>query len=343
MLGNFSGVSYGKGSKFSHQEKLVYSQETEAAPVPKAATEEELREQRAGEVKTLENELELLTSELNALEAAIRKHGSALPQLEARLAALLAANSEREDLYTMRKKVLDLLPNADENIKALQDTADATSELLLALATKWDTVRTELISTFRMLRDAQSDKKHIVKEQLLEIKALRDEMSLLEASSKDKEAKKKQFETDLEKLNKSVHRNSYTRRIMEIVKNIDRQKTDIERVLIDTFGVQKEINQVRERLDRVFHLTDDLIFKTAKTDDASKQAYRNLADLHEYCSKLVTTVEDTGSITREIREIEDQVEEEQRKNMAANLLRISSDYDEMKKENTLLIKEHSLQ
>ena len=42
-----------------------------------------------------------------------------------------------------------------------------------------------------------------------------------------------------------MNRSAYTRRIMEIVVNIKRQKEDIDKILVDTRKVQRELNQVR--------------------------------------------------------------------------------------------------
>jgi endonuclease III-like uncharacterized protein len=58
-------------------------------------------------------------------------------------------------------------------------------------------------------------------------------------------------------------RSAYTRRILEIIGNIRKQKEEIDRVLADTRQVQKEINQLTGRLDRSFAVADELIFKVS--------------------------------------------------------------------------------
>lgn len=61
----------------------------------------------------------------------------------------------------------------------------------------------------------------------------------------------------------SLQRNDYTSRILEIVGNIRKQKADIDKVLIDTRELQKEINLITGQLDRQFTVTDDLLFKVS--------------------------------------------------------------------------------
>lgn len=62
-------------------------------------------------------------------------------------------------------------------------------------------------------------------------------------------------------------RNAYTARILEIISNIKKQKTDIDKILQDTWELQKEINTINGQLDRQFTVTDDLLFKVSKIED----------------------------------------------------------------------------
>ncbi|KAJ7388014.1 Coiled-coil domain-containing protein 22, partial [Desmophyllum pertusum] len=109
-------------------------------------------------------------------------------------------------------------------------------------------------------------------------------------------------------------------------------------ILIDTKAVQKEINQLSGKLDRTFAVTDELIFRDAKKDESCRKAYKYLASLHENCKELIQSVEETGLIVREIRDLEDQIEMESQKNTATNLERISADFKQMKEENNTLTK-----
>lgn len=82
-------------------------------------------------------------------------------------------------------------------------------------------------------------------------------------------------------MGKDLSRVSYTRRIMEIVMNIHKQKEDIDKILVDTRVVQKEINQLSGRLDRIFTITDEQVYKDARKDEARRAAYKLLASLRE--------------------------------------------------------------
>lgn len=89
-------------------------------------------------------------------------------------------------------------------------------------------------------------------------------------------------------MGKDVSRVSYTKRIMEIVGNIQRQKEDIGKILTDMRMVQKEINSLTGRLERVFTVTDEQVYKDARKDEARRTAYKLLASLREVSEKLIS-------------------------------------------------------
>ncbi|TRZ10429.1 hypothetical protein HGM15179_016684 [Zosterops borbonicus] len=111
---------------------------------------------------------------------------------------------------------------------------------------------------------------------------------------------------ELEALPRDVSRAVYTQRILEIVGNIRKQKEEIGKILEDTRALQKEINALVGKLERTFSVTDELLFKDAKRDEVVRKAYKYLAALHENCAQLIRTIEDTGTIQREIRDLEEQ-------------------------------------
>ena len=91
-------------------------------------------------------------------------------------------------------------------------------------------------------------------------------------------------------MSKDLSRVAYTRRIMEIVANIQKQKEDIGKILMDTRVVQKEINGLTGKLDRIFTVTDEQVYKNARKDEARRAAYKLLASLREVICKCVTVL-----------------------------------------------------
>lgn len=152
-----------------------------------------------------------------------------------------------------------------------------------------------------MLTQSASQKK------LDEIKLLKERERELNEESRNKDQQYSQLVTEVQKLPKEVNRSAYTQRILEIINNIRKQRDEISKVLADTRENQKEINTLTGRLERSFTVVDELIFRDARTNEASRRAYKLLATLHSDCSELVGLVEETGATVREIRDLEEQV------------------------------------
>lgn len=76
--------------------------------------------------------------------------------------------------------------------------------------------------------------------------------------------------------------------------------------------------------------------QNAKKDEPSKRAYKYLATLHSDCRDLIALVEETGQVTREIRDIEDQIENERTRDILKNLEKIMVDIKQVEKESAEL-------
>ncbi len=59
-------------------------------------------------------------------------------------------------------------------------------------------------------------------------------------------------------------RSIYTRRILDIVKNVKKQKLEINKILIDMRNVMKEITLTTDTLNRSYAVTENLMFADAK-------------------------------------------------------------------------------
>merc|ERR1712070_304011 len=105
------------------------------------------------------------------------------------------------------------------------------------------------------------------------------------------------------KINKGdTTRSTYIRRTMEIMAVLKRHKEEISKVLTDVRMLQKEISTISEKMTRQHALAENMIFKDAKKDGASKQAYKHLARIHELCETCVEEVEKMAVCQREVRE-----------------------------------------
>uniref|UniRef100_A0A8C4HIM0 Coiled-coil domain-containing protein 22 n=1 Tax=Dicentrarchus labrax TaxID=13489 RepID=A0A8C4HIM0_DICLA len=336
LLQNFRGSAPSdhvltKGTHFTHTQKFTFAQEAAAvtSSIPtghQSETDIQLHQQE--ELTSLQQQLQQLSSITGGTKCII----IVLDELKHRE----QRNSEKEEKMQVKKKTIDLLPDSDNNLLKLQALVEASAKRVVNLASQWEKHRAPLIDELRRLKEICSNQDLESSRKLSEIKSLHDRIRVSTDEAKKKEEIYKQLVTELENLPQDVSRSAYTQRILEIVSNIKKQKEEITKILSDTKELQKEINNLTGKLDRTFAVTDELVFKDAKKDESVRKSYKYLAALHENCNQLIQTIEDTGTILREIRDLEEQIETENGNKTVANLERILDDYKAIRQENSAL-------
>ncbi|XP_074538405.1 coiled-coil domain-containing protein 22 isoform X1 [Halichoeres trimaculatus] len=313
----------------------------EAVPVtsplptgPQSETEIQLRQQE--ELTSLQHQFQQLCSDVDQLAADLKHTSVTNTQVLDELKQRELGNSEKDEKMQVKKKTVDLLPDADENLLKLQALVEASANRVVNLASQWEKHRAPLIDEHRRLKEICSNQDMESSRKLTEIKSLHDKIRVSSEEAKKKEEIYKQLVTELENLPQDASRSAYTQRILEIVGNIKKQKEEITKILSDTKELQKEINNLTGKLDRTFAVTDELVFKDAKKDESVRKSYKYLAALHENCNQLIQTIEDTGTILREIRDLEEQIEAEHNNKTVANLEKILDDYKAIRQENSAL-------
>lgn len=135
---------------------------------------------------------------------------------------------------------------------------------MLNLENQWNQHKEPLEEEREKLKQALNDRKLLLQKKVEEINQFRLEIDELNADLTSKENLAKDLNKELENMpkeSKTSNRQFYTRRILEIVSNIDKQKKEIDKILIETKTLQKEINQLTGKLERIFNATDELLFK----------------------------------------------------------------------------------
>ncbi|KAF5302283.1 hypothetical protein FQA39_LY10322 [Lamprigera yunnana] len=242
-----------------------------------------------------------------------------------------------------RSKTLRVLQNK-ENLVKLKNLVDNGNKKLVELANHWNHIQTPLLKEYEVLQQRLNSEK--LKAQNVEQRHqnTKDKKASLLKELSAKEKMEVELTAELEKLNKNTNRSAYTRRILEIIANIKKQNDEIQKILLDTKIVQKEINNLNGQLDRSFALSDELIFRDAKRDTMARSAYKLLATLHNDCGDVVQAVTNLGLVERECRTVQEQIEAELAREISSKLERLNKDILEMRKENATLItkiKEHN--
>lgn len=333
-----------KGSRFTHSEKFTFQLEPQAqvtqipdVPVTSQKPEQDTRAAQEQELESLREQLASVNHSIEEVEADMKTLGINLMQVETECRQSELSVAEQEQALRLKSRAVELLPDGAANLAKLQLVVESSAQRVIHLASQWEKHRVPLLAEYRHLRKLQDCRELESSRRLAEIQELHQSVRAAAEEARRKEEVYKQLVSELETLPKDVSRLAYTQRILEIVGNIRKQKEEITKILSDTKELQKEINSLSGKLDRTFAVTDELVFKDAKKDDAVRKAYKYLAALHENCSQLIQTIEDTGTIMREIRDLEEQIETEMGKKTLSNLEKICEDYRALRQENASLL------
>ncbi|XP_052605771.1 coiled-coil domain-containing protein 22 [Peromyscus californicus insignis] len=333
-----------KGSRFTHSEKFTFHlepqvQATQVPDIPATSQrpEQDTRAAQEQELESLREQLASVNHNIEEVEADMKTLGMNLMQVETECRQSELSVAEQEQALRLKSRAVELLPDGAANLAKLQHVVESSAQRVIHLASQWEKHRVPLLAEYRHLRKLQDCRELESSRRLAEIQELHQSVRAAAEEARRKEEVYKQLVSELETLPKDVSRLAYTQRILEIVGNIRKQKEEITKILSDTKELQKEINSLSGKLDRTFAVTDELVFKDAKKDDAVRKAYKYLAALHENCSQLIQTIEDTGTIMREVRDLEEQIETEMGKKTLSNLEKICEDYRALRQENAGLL------
>jgi predicted nucleic acid-binding Zn-ribbon protein len=147
-------------------------------------------------------------------------------------------NKRLDESVEIKRKTVHLVQDAPKNIVKLQEEINNFDEKMKNVEAQWLKHKQPLEDEKETLRIRAIEKKREMQKKMDEIGVLKDELKKLnsEFSLKDDEVKDltKDYE-NLPKDNSSTNRQFYTKRILEIVSNIEKQKKEIDKVRLRIF------------------------------------------------------------------------------------------------------------
>jgi len=226
----------------------------------------------------------------------------------------------------------------EKHLQQLTQLTEKAAQHLTQLAQEWEEYRQPLIAQYRRKKQLFGDRKEEAATKIELIQRMKDDQKAISQNVREKDELHKTVSDELKQLPKTHNRQVYVRRIMDIVKNLEKQKVDIRKVLEDVHRVQKDINTVGETSKRTFAIADEVIFKAAsdKKDLFAVNVYRHVVQLRQNFEKLVGTVEDTGRVKNETVDISSRIESIERLNSGLNFERINEDLTQVRNENKAL-------
>lgn len=235
--------------------------------------------------------------------------------------------------------VLDSTQTEESKLLRLKADIKESQQRLADSKIQWESVYTELERKKSRLELSASTENEEIQSKLQELKNVRQQIRDVIFKSKQREEGLNELTAELEKSTKGPLRSTYVRRITELIKNSKKQDIDISRIIGETRDLQRESNANQGRLERTHALVDELVFRDAKKDPVSRQAYRILTNIHEDFSDCYGKVFSMDKVRREIAELQATLETMEKR--PVDLKKIQADFDALVAENLSL--EKSLQ
>ncbi|OQR96936.1 hypothetical protein ACHHYP_12903 [Achlya hypogyna] len=182
-----------------------------------------------------------------------------------------------------------------------QSLCDESARRLEGLAAEWAAHRQPLDDAIAARSAARTEYEADCRELQATIALYRAEMAALGEISlgtlEQKKAQRQAIERKYAAAPKAVNRSVYTTRIMDIIKQVHKQKAEIAKILQDIRSVQKQINVSSEKLKRSEAIAEERLYHAASDAGArgEKRAqyvecYRLFATIRELFDELIRWV-----------------------------------------------------
>ena len=150
-----------------------------------------------------------------------------------------------------------------------QGAIDKLRGKLQTLDDQWIDVRSNLVDQRENLLQTLNNRQAKLNEKLNEINEMKAKGRALLNEIKEKDEQLTRLQHDYENHQKSTSKNDhsrtfFTKQIMEIVQNTNKQKEEINKTIIETRGLQKDLNRLTDKLERTFTVTDTRLFSVRK-------------------------------------------------------------------------------
>lgn len=252
-------VSLGAVNTSNYLNASLAGLNAEDAAIRRAKLEQEEKE-RAEELENMDRRIQAKQEKVEALQRQESNASSKIRQLESELAALLTEGEQLEKEIIIKRKVLEMLPNAAENISKLQGICGANAKRLMQLAQEWETHRRPLVEKLRDLKSKKMQRRNRCRQMVEEMKKCREEMVGMSQDLKEKQLRAQALSEELTKLPKNINRSIYTHRIMDIIASIGKQNIEINKITSDIRDIQKSINSSTLTLQRADAVAEELIY-----------------------------------------------------------------------------------
>lgn len=217
---------------------------------------------------------------------------------------------------------------------------------LQQLEAEWEAHRAPLLKEEARLVAMKSNRKARCRQFVAEMKTFRQEMKDMAAVIQEKMDSVRILDKSFAQLPQNLNRNMYTARIMEIIKQVHKQKAEISKIIDDIKSIQKQLNFASEKLKRSEAVAEDKLYSAASAAVAKEtqnspfvECYRKFAEVRELFEELIIVVGDVGKKENAARDLENWISQLQNRDSGRHLDKVLTDLESVQMENSALVEQ----
>ncbi|RLN46506.1 hypothetical protein BBO99_00000972 [Phytophthora kernoviae] len=291
-----------------------------------------------------------------AMRKVLDRERGELQQVEQHVLETQTTGQEMQKQLARQKQLITMLPQAQANIAKLESIFQKNAEKKAEIAQQMESARDPLLKEYAQLESQKSNRKARCRQLIREMKTFRSDMleltGVIHSKMEGVRVLERIHERQLAKLDKKkdcqdegpMTRNMYTARIMDIIKQVHKQKQDITKILDDIKGLQKQMNVASEKLKRTEAVAEDKLYTAAsksKTSNSGKseayvECYRKFAQVRELFEELIVLVGDVGKKENIARDLQNWISQLEARDSSSHLDKVLADLESVRHENGTL-------
>ncbi|KAH7468526.1 Coiled-coil domain-containing protein 22-like protein [Phytophthora ramorum] len=316
---------------------------------------QEQKEKSEQSLEEVQKQVDDTEHRIAAMRKVLDRERGELQAVEQHVRQTQTTGQDIQKQVARQKQLMAMLPQAQANIAKLEAICQTNAEKKAEIVQQMEIARGPLLKEYTELEGQKSSRKARCRQLIHEIKTFRTEMleitGIIHSKMESVGALEKIQERQLAKLGKKKHpdggpmtRNMYTSRIMDIIKQVHKQKQDIAKILEDIKGLQKQLNISAEKLKRTEAVADEKIYSAASKSKSSSSTkaeayvdcYRKFAQVRELFEDLILVIGDVGKKENAARDLHNWISQLEARDSRSNLDKVLADLESVRQENGTL-------
>jgi hypothetical protein len=294
-----------------------------------------LRAELQAEVDEGKARLAQLEEGVATLETQMENDRASVERIREQQAGLAAENERLQVQAEQLANVAKISSSDASQIQRLKADLTDSAGRLMDIAGQWEPHRARLITEYRELASALRIR-NVERSQLMK------KLEKLKRQIRESTEKVASAETQIVELDAAVRsrgeqwdRHHYIEIIFRMIKEIEVQEADVEKVRVKIISQHQRMNQTIETVKRTWSLLDETVYTAAKKGQGEewvKKTYKQAVELLTLSESISEDVEDIGKLTAQAMETKSKIARVEEQSDPEALARISADLDQIRQE-----------